>query len=187
MGKRRPSQAGTAAELWRQVANLYACKRVPALVLQMESTARDVRMAIRNHKSPEAAGEGEWLSVLQNYFAPDAMDAVYQHVAQFLHFCKAAQAADKNVAKFDLLRRTAEGRTKHSGATPDAFLAVSRLPDAILSRPDKSLVVASTHGNSVATEVAQQIRRPSGLLGASGRQDILFAYNDCEDAVSPAE
>ena len=65
-----------AIELWRRVTCLDACKRAPALVFQMEATARDVCLATEAKKLVGRTGAGARHSVLHDYVAPDASDAV---------------------------------------------------------------------------------------------------------------
>ena len=43
---------------WRKVTNLHGRKRVPGRVLQLESTARDVRMATGDQKLLAIGGAG---------------------------------------------------------------------------------------------------------------------------------
>ena len=71
---------------------------------------------------------------------------------------------------------------QQGGAFPDSFVAVLCLHNANLSDHEKALVVAITHSDLAITEIAQQMRRPSGPMGASAREDVLVAGN-----VDPAE
>ena len=92
-------------ELWCQVTNLDARKPAPGPVLEMESTARDVCMAIGDRKLLERDGVGTLLSFPQNYFAPGAADAAYQDVAPLMHFRKIPLPMAEKFARFDLLSR----------------------------------------------------------------------------------
>ena len=78
------------------------------------------------------------------------------------------------MAKFDRLRRKAEGRKKHRGAFSYEFVAISRYQNANLSRRDKSRALARTHGNLAMKDIAQQLCRLFGPMGACGKQDVVF-------------
>ena len=67
-------------QLRRVVTNPEVGKRASALVLQVESTARDVCMAMGSNKRMGRGAAGWMLQVLQDYFALDALDAVHQDV-----------------------------------------------------------------------------------------------------------
>lgn len=150
-------------------------------------TAQDACIAIGNQKVLGKNGVDTLLSVLRNYFAPDVMGAARQDVSKFSHFRKTAQNAGENFAKFGLLPRKAEGRAKHGGGVPDAFASVLCLQNANLPCQEKSLVLASTHGNWATTDIARQMRRRSGPQGTSGKQDTLFGDHDCPGTSPPVE
>ena len=137
---------GKGESLWRQVTNLDARKRSPAFVLWMESTARDVGAATGKQKSREADGVGASLTVLRNYIALDAMDAVCQYAAQFLHFRKTAQKIGEPSVEFDLLRYKAEGQMKMGLPLP--MPAQPRCVHRFRTRfAQTSLVLSSTRWN----------------------------------------
>ena len=79
------------ARLWRREANLEVTKRASAFVLQTESTARDVCMALCGYRLMAPGVAGEVPQVLHYRFAPDAPDMVYHDVARFLPFKRADQ------------------------------------------------------------------------------------------------
>ena len=54
--------------LWRRVANSELRKRAPALALQMESTACDVRTGRGNDKLVEPDGAGMLLTAARFFF-----------------------------------------------------------------------------------------------------------------------
>ena len=96
---------------------------------------------------------------LQNYFAPDAMDAAYQGVVYFPHFRKSIQTAREYSAELDLLRRKAGGQAQRGKAPPNASAAVACLRNANLPNREKSASLSGTHGKPGALGIAQQVRR----------------------------
>ena len=112
---------------WRQVTNLEVFKCAVVLTVQMDSTAREVCVAIGNDKLLELDSAGSPLTVARDYLAPHAMDAVYLDVVSFSHVRKMAQTLDVYLVKSDLLRRMAEARIQPGSPSPDASVAVLRL------------------------------------------------------------
>ena len=55
-------------ELRREASTSEVCRHAPALVLQMESTARDAFAALGNNNLSETDWAGMLLSVLRDYF-----------------------------------------------------------------------------------------------------------------------
>ena len=51
-------------------------------------------------------------------------------------------------------------------------VSVLSMQNAAVSRPDKSLISASVHGNSVVSVSAEQMRRLCGPRGGTGREDV---------------
>ena len=82
-----------------------ARKRAPALVLRVESTARDVSTATGNHMLPVPDGAGILLTAVWEYFAPDAVGAAYQDVVKFSHSRDPAPTMGGHLVEFDLRRR----------------------------------------------------------------------------------
>ena len=74
------------AELRSKVANFEICRCASALVLQMESTAKDVCMAPSSGKPLGPEGANPAPTILRDYSATDALGVVDQHVARFLIF-----------------------------------------------------------------------------------------------------
>ena len=73
-------------ELQRKVTNHNAGKRASALVLQVDSTARDACMEIGRDKLMGTDAVGQALQVLLDHFASDALDAAYQGAVRFFAF-----------------------------------------------------------------------------------------------------
>ena len=78
-------------ELWCKVTNAEGCKRSSALVLQRESTARDVCMALSTGKLPGLDGGALALTVPRDYVASDDLDTAYQDVVRLWHFKRSSQ------------------------------------------------------------------------------------------------
>ena len=70
----------------RKGANFNVGGRSSALLRQMEPTAQDVCTAMGSNKLMEPDGVGRALRMLRNYFAPGAVDAVYQDAVRFPRF-----------------------------------------------------------------------------------------------------
>ena len=86
--------SATEEKLRRKVTNLGVGKRASALVLQMESTARDACVAMGSDKLMEPDAVGRSLRVPREYFAPNALNAVYQYAICFLHFERTTHSTD---------------------------------------------------------------------------------------------
>ena len=119
---------------------MEAHKRAPALVFQAESTARNVCTAIGKDKLLQP----DWTGII---FSPDALDAAYQDAVKLSHVEKTTRTMDEFLAKFDLHRRKARGRTRPGGTFPEPLVAALCLKNASLSRHETSPVLASTRGH----------------------------------------
>ena len=161
-----------------KVTHSDACRCAPTLGLRMDSSARDVCMAIGNNKPPERlhAADPTLRTVLRDYFATDA---ARQDAIRFQRLRETAQTTDDYVAKFDPPGRGAEGRTEHGGADPDEVVAVLRFRNAKLSPRDKSLALASTRGNSAMREIARRTLRLSDPTGASSERSVGSVGDSC--------
>ena len=106
--------------------NLEVGKRASALVLQMEPTAEKMCISIGrgNLMGPDWMGLAP--PALRDYFAPDALDAVYLDPVHCLHFERTARTMETYLVKFDSLRRTAEGCMQSGGTSPEAPVAALR-------------------------------------------------------------
>ena len=188
-GAKGESPPGYAMEvdLRSKVTNMEAGERASAPVLQMESTARDVRMAMGNDKLAAPETVGRVIHAPHDYFKPDATDAVYHDVVKLLDFGQTTQSTADNSAKFDLLRRRAEARTHLGGPESAAFASVLRLQNASLCRAGKSPSLASVRGSLEIIEVAQLGRRKFGQMGDSGRQDAPYVAEDNNAKPSSSE
>ena len=110
--------------LWRQVANLDPSKRAAALILQVETVARQVCLAAGSDSVANNDGAEQILGILKDYFAPDAVDSAFQEVARFLQFKRTDQTMDVYPAQNGIgrcgwlglspkqLRRSCAGRTR---------------------------------------------------------------------------
>ena len=80
----------------------------------------------------------------------------------------------ERLAKFDLNRCYAEGRTQRGGSCPDVFPAVLCVRNADLSNRDRSAALASSHGSLATMDIAMQERRLSGSIGNPVGKGILL-------------
>ena len=76
--------------LRRQVANLEPAKRAPALILQMGRDGGQVCMSTGNDVIMKNVGANRIPHILDEHFAPDAIDAIYQ-VERSLHLKRTNQ------------------------------------------------------------------------------------------------
>ena len=74
---------------------------------------------------------------------------------------------------------------QNGGAPPEAFAVALRLRAANSSNRDKSLILASTHGNTAMLEMAKQLGRLFGPSGGMGKKDVCLVGNGKIDAQSP--
>ena len=136
-------------------------------------------------KLTEPDGVARALQVLHDYFAPDALDAVYQDVARFLGIKRPTQSIDECLAKVDLLRRKAEYPMQTGGAFPEAFASVLCLRNAFLSRAETPLVCfAAEFGdrrNRAANESAIWTDGRQWATGCVARGDRMQSPSEDED------
>ena len=75
--------------LWMQMTEMEPPKRAAALVVHMNSTARQVCLAV--------AGD----HIAKNNGAEHVVNTIYREVARFLQFRRTGQTTDENIAEFD--------------------------------------------------------------------------------------
>ena len=126
---------------------------------------------------PEPEAVGWALQVLRAFFAPDALDALYQDVVKFSRF---KRTADEYLVKFDPSRRKAEARMHTGCSFPAAVASASRPEYASLRQVGESPVLASVHGGLGIVKVTQKMRQLPGPMGGCGRQDVRYVA-DGED------
>ena len=112
------------------------------------------------------------LNISREYCAPDASDHVNQQIAKLLQFKNTEPTMDMFLVEFDIPRRTAESRVPVGTALLDALVPVLRMQNALSSRTEKSLLLASGQGTLSFPAVAKQLRRLSGPSGGAARQDV---------------
>ena len=79
-----------------------------------------------------SVGAERILDILEDSFAPDAVDSVNRAVARFLQFKRAGQTTDVYFVEFDFLRRKAESEMKMGGGFSGALASISRMQNAAL-------------------------------------------------------
>ena len=146
------------------MASLELIKSASALIVNMAPVVREVCSAV-----------GSDQLVPDDYFAPYAIDSIYQGVERSLQFKGTAQTTGGYLGRFDPLRREAGSRTQMAGSSPEAFVSILRMQNAPLPRPDKSLASASAQGDSGVTPAARRTRGQFGPIGGAVRQDALAA------------
>ena len=68
---------------------------------------------------------------------------------------------ERYLPEFDILRRKAEARAEMKGAFPDGSVSILRMPNAALSRAEKSLLLESGQWSLHFPVVARRMRRLS--------------------------
>ena len=99
-------------------------------MLNMGLVSRENCMAVGSGQILGSGGAKKITQLLNNYFAPQAADSVYQEVG-----------------RFDLLRRKTESNMQVGRASPEAFVSAICMQHAPLFRPEKSPVLASVPRN----------------------------------------
>ena len=74
------------ASLWSRVANLGPTNRASALILQMDSPARPVRVTARGDVIMEMDASENISTILRGFVAPETVGPVRQELARFLQF-----------------------------------------------------------------------------------------------------
>ena len=106
---------------------------------------------------------------------------------RFAHFKQTPRTRGDHLAKIDLLRRDAGSRMKAGGPSPEDVASVLSLRHVSPYKANKSLVLASAHGDLGITGIPQQMRRMSGPTCGCGRRDVLYAADGEERRQSSSE
>ena len=75
----------------RQVANSEPARRASALILLMDSVARQVSMSEGQDIVVNNDGANQTPQMLREHFAPDAAAATYKEIVRFSHFKRTDQ------------------------------------------------------------------------------------------------
>ena len=162
----------------RQVTCLEASKHAPALVFQIEATARGVNTAIGAGNSPDTRRGGALAAPPRQYFAPRALAYAHRDASWFPNVRESTHPKGEFSVKSDLLLRKAEESVRQRVTIPDAPVVILCAQSANLSDHGESLVFATTHGNLAITKIAQQTGSPSGPIAAPWRKGGLLVHND---------
>ena len=95
-----------------------------ALVLQVDSVARHVRLAAGGDFMANNDGAGRSVEIPRYYFAPEAADSINRAVARFPRFPRRDQTVDGYTAEFNLLRRKAESYKANRRGVSTCYEAV---------------------------------------------------------------
>ena len=145
---------------WCPVTNLDPANRASLLILRMDIVAREVCTAAGSDAIMDAYGVENILTILQDYFAPEAV--------RFLQFRWADQTMDEYLAQPDSLRRKAESQMRMGAPFPKKYASALRLQNASLPRSGNSLASASVQRNLGIFAVAQEMMRPLDPRGGGG-------------------
>ena len=83
------------------MTNMEPSKRAAALVVHMNSRARQACLAVAGDHIAKNNGAEHVVNTLRDYFAPATADTIYREVARFLQFRWTGQTTDEYIAEFD--------------------------------------------------------------------------------------
>ena len=112
-------------------------------------------------------GAEEISNISLGHFALEAADSVFQEVGRFSQFRRTDPMTDVFLVEIDLPRGKADSRMQMGGAFSGAVGYAPCLQDAALSRPGKSLALASAKASLGFPAVARQMRQPCGPYGGA--------------------
>ena len=72
--------------LWMRMTKMEPSSRAAALVLNVNSVARQVCLSAGGDHLENTDGVSRALEILRNFFAPEAPDSIRQEVARFMQF-----------------------------------------------------------------------------------------------------
>ena len=82
---------------------------------EVGAVAREVCMAGESDVIAGPDGAKRISELLRDYFAPEALDSVYQEVVRFSQFGRAAQTTDGFLVRLDLPRKKAASKKQGAG------------------------------------------------------------------------
>ena len=112
--------------------------------------------------------------VLDDYFAPDNGDSLYQEVGRFLQSDRTTRFLDEYLVRIELLRWMAGPRMQMGGAFLETLVSISRVQSASSPRTDKSPALTSAQGQ-LGTVFARLMGRLIGPRGGLARRVLLVA------------
>ena len=135
-------------ELWMMVTNLPLNRRAPALALAMDKLPREVCMSLGNDVLASDAGVAKIMDALHKDLAPDAHDSAFRDVVLFFGLRRTHESLDEYLALFQRALRRVEARLPKDVMFPEMIVSSLCLHHAGLSSNQKSLVLASTGGDT---------------------------------------
>ena len=162
------------ASLRNRAAEIHAAKRASLLVLHMDPMARQICLRSGGDSFMEGVDVATLIATLRHNYLPGATDQVYQEVAKFLNYKRAAQLMERFLLEFDMPRTKSEKKILQGLQFPGSFLSILRMQNAVIPRNEKSLVMASVRGSLDYPLVAKQMRQVSQPRGGAHRGDVLL-------------
>ena len=93
-----------------RIAKMAPSSCAAALVLRMNSVAREVCLSAGGNRPIRYDGAMCMLEILRNYFAPEVAGLTYQDLVRFTYFRRTGQSIGEYIAEYDSLRRKAESK-----------------------------------------------------------------------------
>ena len=110
-------------ELCLLVTHLPANRRAPALALAMDKMPRELRLSLGVDALHCDTGVEKITEALQTNLAPDASNAGFRDITEFIGLRRARLALDEFLSRFEMARRRAEARLPNDGIFPDIMLS----------------------------------------------------------------
>ena len=125
------------ATLRNQISALGPQGRVASRLLHMTDFARKVCMSVGKDDIGNAGGMAHISRILREQFPHGAIGSIFQD------FKRAGQNMGTYFMDFDMLRQKAGARMLAGNGSPDEFGSALRMRNAVLSKSEKTLVLAS--------------------------------------------
>ena len=145
--------------LWKRAPAMEPEKMAAHLLLHMSDVARKESLSVGRDVIDNLDGAEQILRVPRERFAPEAIDSIFQDMAQFMYLERTGQKMDTCIMEFEMLREKAESPVLMGSGLPNAFISVLCMQNAALSKNGKTAVLASS-GNALAfPQASAQMRR----------------------------
>ena len=156
-------------DLWMMITQAPMNRRAPALALAMDKVPREVCLALGNGVLKSDLGVDKIMDALHKDIAPDAHDSAYRGVVAF--FWRVYRPFQRALSRIG-------ARLPDGAMFPDIVVSSLRLHQAGLSPNQKSLVLASTGGDTSLETMKKHMRRILQPCIVDAKRDALVVNND---------
>ena len=165
-------------DLWMMITQVPMNRRAPALALAMDKMPREVCLGLGNDVLKSDFGVEKITDALHKDIAPDAHDSAFRDVVVFFGLRRTHETPDEYLALFQRALRRIEARLPDGAMFPEIIVSSLRLHHAGLSPHQKSLVLASTGGDTSLETMKKHMRRILQPCGVDLKRDALIVNND---------